>query len=557
MRHPPRATSDHIRALGPVLRRNAGVLIAVGIFSLFVNALILTGPLYMLNVYDRVLGSRSVPTLVALTAIAIFLYGCMVLLDMARGQLMARVAARFQRAIDPVAFDAQVTGGGSSAIQDLDDISRMIASPAALAIFDLPWTPLFFLGIFIFHPDLGWVATLGAGGLVALTLINRGAGRSALGRATAAARSCARQAAAFTRGSDTLAALDMTQAANLRWQSDRFSALTAVLTSADVNAAFASLAKGFRMMLQSGLLGFGAFLVLKGQLSSGAMIAASILMGRGLAPIEALIGNWATIQRGTEGWRRLDKTLASPRATVARRIEGTGVHLCVEGLVARAPAHHVPVLKGINFAATSGQAIGVIGPSGSGKSTLAKALVGTWPNTLGRISIEVAAQRGAIGYLPQSVALFDGTIAENIARLSPSPDTGKVVAAAKLAGAHEMILAQPDGYDTMLDGTSELSGGQAQRVCLARAIFDAPSVLVLDEPNSSMDHEGTMALNRVVRSVKQAGGIVIVMTHRPAAIQECDLLLVLDDGQQRAFGPKAEVLANVVENRADIRAGAA
>ena len=556
--------------LAKAQRETRGLFWAAVVFSVFVNLLMLTGPLYMLQVYDRVLASGSEPTLVALSVLVLFLFLAMALLDHARSRLLARIGARLQARLDRRVFEAALARASvapndplaGSAQRDLEAMQRFWTSPIATALLDLPWTPLFLCAIFIFHPLLGWMAVAGGLVLVLLAIANQNLGKGPILRATAAAVTAERMADRLKSEAELLRALGMIDSAFRRWTAARMQALTSGIDAADLGGRFTSATRSLRMLLQSAILGLGAWLVLQDQLTAGAMIAASIVMGRALAPIEQAIGQWGVLIRAREGRDHLSRLLTAqqpaPRLTALPRPRGL---LDVEGLSLVLPGSPSPVLRGISFRVEPGQALGIIGPSGAGKSTLGRAIVGALRPTGGKIRLD-GAELGQydpdslgsyIGYLPQSVSLFDATVAENIARLAPEPEADKIMAAAQMAAAHEMIVKLPKGYDTPLTAIgSQLSGGQVQRLGLARALYGNPVLLVLDEPNSNLDNDGSVALNTAIRQIKAAGGSVIVIAHRPAAIQECDLLLVLEEGQRRAFGPRDEVLRGMVKNHTEL-----
>lgn len=547
-----------------------GLLGAVAIFSVFANLLQLTGSLYMLQVYDRVLGSRSEATLVALSGLVTLMFVAMGLIDHARARIMARIGARMQDRLDRRVFAAALkvltlTPNDATAIaaqRDLEAVQRLWASPVLLAVFDIPWIPMFLLAIFAFHPLLGLLALCGGLILIALTFLNQSRTRLPLNRCNTLSLAAERMSDLVKSESETVQALGMSGAVFDRWQKVRAAALAAGIEAGDEAGFFGSLSKTFRLFLQSAMLGMGAWLVLRGELSSGAMIAGSILMGRALAPIEQAIGQWASVTRAQEGWRRLSLLLSrvppeAPRTALPRprgRIE-------VQNLSVVPPGDTQAVLRGISFAVEPGQALGIIGPSGAGKSTLARAIIGTWRPAAGSIRLDGATLDqydpdtlgSYFGYLPQRVTLFDGSIAENIARLKSGAADSQIVEAAQRAAAHEMIVKLPDGYDTKISQIGgRLSGGQIQRIGLARALFGNPEVLVLDEPNSNLDNDGSIALNLAIRATKAAGGAVLIMAHRPAAIQECELLLVLEDWLRRAFGPRDTVLREMVRNHTQI-----
>ena len=546
----------------------------VAVFSFFVNLLMLTGPLYMLNVYDRVLGSRSFETLIALTVLVAFLYLMMGLLDYVRGRVMARVGARFQERLDRRVFDAvmRVTGGGRSirsaltGLRDLEAVQRMLTSPPLMAFFDLPWTPIFILGIFLFHPMLGWLALAGGGILVVVAIINQFTSRKPLKEASSATYVSESMGDHLRAEAEMVQAMGMGGAVFSQWRQARGKALEASMRAGDLAGGFGSTTKAFRLFLQSAMLGLGAYLVLLDQLTPGAMIAGSILLGRALQPIEMLVGQWAVIQRGREGWGNLAELLTVvPEEPPKTELPVPRAILEAQQVTVVPPGESPAALRMISFRVEPGEAVGVIGTSGSGKSTLARAITGVWRPAGGHIRLDGAALDQYrpdvlgqhIGYLPQDVQLFDGTIRQNIARMAEVPDDAEVIRAAKTAAAHEMILKLPDGYDTRVSSSGgRLSGGQIQRIGLARALYGDPVVLVLDEPNSNLDNDGSVALNAAIKALKAQSRSVLIMAHRPAAIEECDKLLVIEGGARRAFGPKDQVLREMVKNHAEIKAAA-
>ena len=566
-RHQASHGYEELRA---IRRRSRPLLWFVGLFSLFANLLMLTGPMYMLQVYDRVLGSGSVETLVALSLLVMFLFGVMAILDAVRAHVMARIGMRFQRDLDDRVFDAVVrksavladaqTRGGFG---HLDAVQRLLAAPVVIAGFDLPWTIIFFGAIFVFHPFLGWLAVAGAATLVTITIANQlltKRSQASAGQFTQKSDAVAEQ---IISEAETVEGMGMRHAALVHWKQDRILAQVAQMRASDVGGGFASLTRTLRLFLQSAMLGLGAWLVLGNQMTPGGMIAGSILLGRALSPIETLVHQWSVVQQGVQGWHQLAQLLNEvPTEQDRLPLPEPRAHLRVNALTLVPPGDRKAVLKSVSFHVGPGQAVGIIGPSGTGKSSLARALSGVWPTAGGDIRLDGATldQYGSvslgkhIGYLPQRVQLFDGTVAQNIARLADAPDEAKVVAAAKSAAAHEMILELPQGYDTAVQaGRLRLSGGQMQRIALARALYDDPVVLVLDEPNANLDNAGSQALNMAIRGAKSRGGAVLIMAHRPAAIQECEMLLVLDGGVRVAFGPKDEVLSGMVKNVEAIR----
>jgi ATP-binding cassette subfamily C protein len=562
------ASADELRLAGG---ENGRLIWAVFLFSMFTNALMLTGPLYMLQVYDRVLGSRSEETLLALSLLVTFLFLIMGILDYARGRVAARVGARLQDRLDERVFRATLaragrTGQQHTGLSDLEAIQRLLSSPVFLAVFDMPWTPLFVLAIFVFHPWLGWLALTGGAVLVLITFLNKARSSGPLSKAGGASLMADRMAGQLQTESELVRSLGMQGRALARWKVLREQALGQGMSASDQVGGFTTLTKTLRLFLQSAMLGLGAYLVLREELTAGAMIAGSILMGRALAPIELVIGQWQVVARAREGRQRLQELLIEERPDPVRLpLPRPKALLEVNQLSVVPPGHSQPTLRGVTFKVEPGQAVGIIGPSGAGKSTLAKALTGVWKPAGGQIRLDGATLDQydpdtlgqLIGYLPQTVTLFDGTLAENIARLEAEPDPAKVVEAAQRADADALIRRQSEGYDTrMFSGANRLSGGQIQRIGLARALYGDPVLMVLDEPNSNLDNDGAEALNRAIKAMKAAGHGVLIMAHRPAAIRECDMLLVLDNGGARAFGPRDEILQKILRN-ADQVLGAA
>lgn len=560
-----------IRELSRARNRSLSLVIWAFVFSLFVNLLMLTGPLFMLQVYDRVLASRSEETLAALFILVAGLYALMGILDFARGRVMARFGAQFRSALDLRVFDASISAATvpanraapSRAMHDLDSVQGLFSSSALLAIMDVPWTPVFLAAIFIFHPMLGWLATGGAITLILITIVNQLLTRNRVATAQIAGSEASSFAEQARQATEVVRAQGMQASLGQRWEERRTEALHSSITASDWTGAFAAITKTLRLFLQSAILALGAWLVLQGEITAGAMIAASILLGRALAPVEQSVAQWATIQRAVRGWGNLGRFLKTvPKEPPATELPQPEARLEVKSLFIAPPGDRLATVRNLNLTVEPGEALGVIGRSGSGKTTLARALVGVWPPASGEIRLGGATldQYGTehlgklIGYLPQNVTLFHGTVTENIARMATEPVASKVVAAAQRANAHEVILSLPKGYDTPIEGVeSQLSGGQRQRIGLARALYDDPVFLILDEPNSALDSDGSEALNAAIRDFKASGRSALVMTHRPMAISECDKLLVLDNGQVTAFGPRDEILKSMLKNANEVR----
>ncbi|MEO0828890.1 MAG: type I secretion system permease/ATPase, partial [Pseudomonadota bacterium] len=551
--------------------KGRSLFVSAFLFSVFVNLLMLTGPLFMLQVYDRVLGSRSEETLLALFVLVAFLYLMMGILDYTRGRITARAAARFQSLLDKRVFSAVLRAeavkpgqeGVASGLMDLETVQRFLGSPVLLAFFDMPFTPIFLAAIFIFHPWLGFLALGGGVLLICITLLNQFVTRVPSMEAAGLGQRANQIADQMRNDAETVQSLGMRGATFQRWMQARGTALEKAVTAQDRAGGFSTTTKTMRLFLQSAMLALGAYLVLQNELTAGAMIAGSILMGRALAPIELAVGQWELMQRASKGWKNLTQLLSTvPEEPDRTPLPKPRAILDVQQATVVPPGETQASLRMVSFRLDEGKALGVIGPSGAGKSTLARAITGVWRTAGGKIRLDGASLDQYdpdvlgehIGYLPQRVSLFDGTIAENIAKLSMQPDPAKVVEAAKKAAAHDMIVKLPKGYDTPVSSASgRLSGGQMQRIGLARALYGDPVLLVLDEPNSNLDNEGSEALNQAIRQMKASKRSILIMAHRPAAIQECELLLVLDGGMRKAFGPRDEVLADVVKNAGEIQ----
>ena len=554
--------------LGTVARASRHYLVFAFVFSVFVNLLMLTGPLFMLQVYDRVLGSRSEETLAALLVLVLGLFGLMWLLDFARTRLLARYGARFQTALDDRVFQAQLThhndsAEAQSASRDLEAVQGFYASNALTAILDAPFTPLFIAVIFVFHPWLGWFAVAGALILIAISALNQVLTARRVRDAQQTAEAAHRFAENARRASELIRSQGMLGPVTERFIARRTEALGQTMGAVDWTGGFSTFTRAFRLALQSLVLALGAWLVLRGEVTAGAMIAASILLGRAPAPIEQIIGRWPQITRARQARASLSRFLEAVPVPEARtRLPRPAGQLDVKGVTVTTAPGKPPVLYNISFSIAPGEALGVIGRSGSGKTTIAKTILGLVRPGIGEVRLGGALMShysaedlGAhVGYLPQDPMLIPGTIAENIARMALHPESEMVVAAARKAKAHELILSLPDGYETRLDdGRIGLSGGQKQRIALARALYGDPVLLVLDEPNSALDQEGSEALNTAIRTMKEEGRSVVIMTHRPVAISECDRLMVVEGGQVKALGPRDEIIKSMMKNASDIQ----
>ncbi len=543
-----------------------GALGAVAVFSGFSNLLMLTGALFMLEVYDRVIPSRSVPTLVWLAIIAAGLFTFQALIDIIRSRVLARIAGSVAETLSGRAYRLLIELGlrnrpeneRQRPLRDLDQVRSFLASGGPVAFFDLPWIPLYLAVCFAFHFWIGITATAGALCLLVLTAVAEMKTRrpAAVAGDFGATRNIIAEAS--RRNAEVLRAMGMTGRVGARWERANAAFLGAQQQAADVGAGFGAASKVARIALQSAVLAVGALLVIGGEASAGIIIAGSILSARALAPVDLAIGNWRGFQAARQGWRNLSGLLDDmPEKSLQMSLPKPVSELAVEDLTLVPPGHDVSVLKNIAFTLGRGSALGVIGPSAAGKSTLARALIGVWAPSAGKVRLDGAAldqwQPEAlglhIGYLPQDVKLFEGTITDNIARFEPGAASEAIVAAARVAGVHEMIVGLADGYDTEIgEGGVLLSAGQRQRIALARALYGDPFLVVLDEPNSNLDSDGEAALTEAIKAVRLRGGVAVVIAHRASALAAVDLMLVLAEGRVQAFGAKDEILAKVLQS---------
>ncbi len=551
--------------LGDALRACRSAFIGVGIMSCMINLLYLTGSIFMLEVYDRVLPGRSIPTLVGLVILAGGLYIAQGVLDLIRGRILVRIGTALDEALNARVFETVVrlplmVGGRNEGLQplrDLDNIRSFLSSMGPGAFFDLPWLPFYLAICFAFHVMIGLTALVGAIILVTLTIITEFKSRAPAREAMGLAARRNDLAASSRRNAEVLVAMGMSGRLTRRWSEANENYLAGNQRASDVAGGLGAIAKVMRMTLQSAVLAVGAYLVIHQEATAGIIIAGSILSARALAPVDLAIAHWKGFVAARQSWHRLNRLLESlPAAASPTQLHDPSKRLSVEGVSIVPPGDQKLIVQDVNFALEAGSGLGVIGPSGSGKSSLVRALVGVWQPARGKVRLDGAAldQWSSdvlgrhIGYLPQDVELFAGSVAQNICRYDPEASSESIIAAAKEAGVHEMIIKMRDGYDTQIgeQGTS-LSAGQAQRVALARALYGDPFLIVLDEPNSNLDTEGDEALTRAVRASRERGAIVVVVAHRPIGIEAVDQLLVLKDGRMQAFGPKETVLGQVLQ----------
>ncbi|HEY0121029.1 MAG TPA: type I secretion system permease/ATPase [Rhizobium sp.] len=528
--------------------------------SAAINVLALTGSFFMLQVYDRVIPGRSLPTLAGLAIIAATLFIFQGTLELLRSMLLARVGASLDERMNRKVFGslvllptrAQTSDDGLQSVCDLEQVRSFLSGAGSAALFDLPWMPFYLILCFLFHFWIGVTALCGAILLVILTVLAEVLShRPALEAArSSAARFSFAQAA--RRNWEAVVAMGFSGRLTEKWAAMNEEYLGNQLAASNIAATLTTIAKISRMMLQSGVLAVGAILVIEQQATGGIIIASSIMVTRALAPVELAIGQWKGFVAARQSWARLNKLLnLVPNEQWAVALPPPQKDLSVETISLTSPGSRDLILRNISFKVTAGTVLGVVGPSASGKSSLARAITGLWPVAIGSIRLDQAAlsqwepsELGQhVGYLPQDVGLFDGSIADNISRFAKDMRPEPIIAAAKAAGVYDMIVKLPDGFDTVIgEGGSRLSAGQRQRIALARALYGDPFLVVLDEPNSNLDAEGEASLTRALLGVRARGGIAIVVAHRPSALAAADKVLIIANGQLQAFGPKDEIL---------------
>lgn len=541
-----------------------GAGVAMAVISGTVNLLALTGSFYMLQVYDRVLLSKSIPTLVALSFLALGLYIFQGALEITRSQLLVRIGGRVDRRLLVAAHDAAMRlpllgrqgADAQQPIRDVDTIRGFLGGQGPVAILDLPWMPLYVAFVFLLHPILGCVTLAGGVVLIGITLWTERLAKEPTRALVSSALHRVSLMEAATRNAEVLRAMGFGHRAMRRFAVASAEHLAAQEKLSDLTGGFAAASRVIRLVLQSALVGLGAYLTIHGEMSAGAIIACSIAASRAYAPIEIAIANWKGFVAARQSAERLSTVLDGHGPNqVPLQLPPPVSSLSVENISVKIPGTQRVVVNSVSFELKAGQALALIGQSAAGKSSLARAVVGVWAVGRGAVRLDGAAidrwsveqVGGYIGYLPQDVELFDGTIKENICRFEETASSKAVIAAARGAGVHEMILRLPDGYETQLgDRGMALSAGQRQRIALARALYGAPFLVVLDEPNSNLDAEGEVALSKAIRGVRARGGIVIVIAHRPGVLAAVDLVGVMNGGQITAFGPRDEVLRRAI-----------
>lgn len=551
--------SSQPTAVSQAFRSLKGGFAAIALFSLAINLMMLAGPLYMMQVYDRVLTSNSMETLIALSLLLAGIFIVSGLLDFVRMRILNRLGARFEERAGGAIFEAvmrrKVHGtaeAGDMVTNDLNAFRDFVSGSTLIAFFDAPWVPIYLAVLFMLHPLLGLLGLAGAFILFVLAMFNDGMSRRPMQQTAAGRRRSDGLFAMCERNAESIHAMGMNADLRKKWSLLQWTAGLSKTSATDRVSTFTVISKTFRLALQSAMLGLGAALAISGEATAGVMIASTIILSRALAPVDQAIGQWRTFTAAIGSYGKL-KTLLSEFPATKRMMSfpDARYYLDVSIQMAGAPTAARASISGISFSLEAGDVVAVIGPSGSGKSTLARMIVGIWKPQRGEVCLDQvstakwnAEELGAqIGYLPQDVELFEGTIRENISRFSETRNDDAVLSAASKADVHEMIMQLPDGYETKIGADGQfLSGGQRQRIGLARALYGDPFVLVLDEPNANLDATGDAALRRAVLDARDRDAVVIVMTHRPSTLEAVDKVLVLENGRQRAFGPKEEVL---------------
>jgi PrtD family type I secretion system ABC transporter len=562
------------------LKKQSAILLAVGAFSGVINVLALTGAFYMLQIYDRVLPSGSVATLIGFTILLVGLYSAFGLLDFIRLRLLSRAGMRFDRLVSGKIFalmhtrgsPAQHSGPSLQPIHDLDQVRAFISGMGPAALFDLPWMPLFLTIIYLLHPVLGLFAIGGAVLLVIFATLAELMAKAPMAAAVLSHRQRLGLAEAARRNGEVIQALGMGQHLGRRWRQVNARYLMQQAKASDATSLMGTLAKVARLLLQSGILGLGAYYAIAGELSAGTIIAGSITMSRAMAPLDGVIAHWRGFISARQCLRRLVVLFAKEGAFVRpddrTRLPAPRQTLQVSQLFVAPPGAHQPVLRNIDFTLRAGDGLGIIGTTASGKSTLARALVGVWSASSPASAVRLDGARLGqwptdelgrhIGYLPQDIELFEGTISDNISRFDPTSGDEEMIAAAKAAGCHEMIVHLEEGYQTHIgEAGACLSGGQRQRIALARALFREPFLVVLDEPNANLDQNGEHALRQALIDIRRRGGIAVVVAHRPSTLASLNKVLVIANGQAQDFGPRDEVLRRVLKSQSAGRAAPA
>jgi PrtD family type I secretion system ABC transporter len=545
-------------------------LIGVAAFGGITNVLALTGSMFMLEIYDRVVPSKSVPTLVAFLLLALGFYGVFGFLDVLRTRLMTRVAATLDAALSARVFrtllnaplSGRPSGDALRPSQELDQVRSFLSGPGPLALFDLPWMPIYLGLCFLLHPLIGWL-TLGATAvLILLSIANDLKTRALTKTATAAAAERNVRGEAAHRTAEAIATMGMEHAVMMRWMRAHTNYVLSHRRTTDIGGSLSGASKAIRYALQSAALGLGAYLAITGQISSGMIVASSIVVSRAVAPIEQVIAQWRSMLAAWQAWDSLKQRFARLSSQrIGTSPPAPHQNLSVENLSVSPPGQSRLTARNVSFGAKAGMVIGILGASASGKSSLVRAIVGAWQPTHGHVRLDGAsldqwpsAQRGRfIGYVPQSIDLLDGTIAENISRFDNDHDEAAIIRAAEAAGVHKMVVRLPGGYEHRVgEGGRQMSGGQRQRIALARALYKEPFLVVMDEPNSNLDSEGDRALAEAIANIRKRSGITIIVAHRRSVLSLLDSVLFMEDGLVKAFGPRDAVLKSLEQRNARV-----
>jgi ATP-binding cassette subfamily C protein EexD len=552
---------EKVHELKAAIMASKKSFIVAGFFSFFINLLMLVPPLYMLQLYDRVITSRSESTLIMLTGIVVVLFITMALLEIVRSKLLIKVGNKLDAILSERVFNmlfelANKFPGKASSIplSDLTQIRQFMTGNGLFAFFDAPWMPIYIAVLFMFHIYFGIFAIFAAIVLLVFTIVNEYSTKEKLSEANSYGRASTMYVDSNIRNAEVVNAMGMRNAIKKNWQDKYFRFLSAQNDASEKAAIWSNTSKTTRMMFQSLMLGLGGYLAINMELSPGMMIAGSIIMGRALAPLDLIINSWKGFSSARSSYERLDELLEDfPKDKDLMELPAPKGEVLLENIILIPPGAKAPAISGISMKIEKGDIVGIIGPSAAGKSSMARGILGLWPLIQGKVRLDKADIHQwnkddlgrYIGYLPQDIELFEGTIAENIARFN-DVDSHKVVDAAQKAGVHELILRLPEGYDTRIGaGGASLSGGQKQRIAFARAIYDNPALVVLDEPNSNLDEQGEISLIKAVQHLKESGTTVILITHRPSILQATNKLALIKQGTLELYGPTNEVLAKI------------
>ena len=557
----PNAPRIALSPLQKILKRARPDWISIGLFRCAINLLMLTGPLFMLQVYDRVLASRSIPTLVVLYLLIVFLFGLLGVFNFFRTRMLSRIGHRIEKSLMNLAQAFRIRGQTDPLLRQVNPVSdiarvrQFVGGRGISALFDLPWVPIYIGVVFILHPWLGYLTVAGVIVITLFTLINENLSKKKLADSTEWEFKSSQFAETSRQSSDAIISMGMMDNVVNSWNALKVKGLARSQNASDVSEVIMSTSRAIRLLLQSSILGLGGYLAVIQIITPGMMIAGSIIGGRALSPLDQAIANWRPFVMARQAYHRLNNLLVDDEQ-IKTKLPAPKANLNVQNVIKYAAGSGgKAIIKGLNFDLAPGDGMGVVGPSAAGKSSLAKLLIGVWVPDRGAIRLDGATYDlwdptllgQYIGYLPQNIHLLDGTIKQNISRFHPEATDEDVLEAARLAGVHDLILTLPNGYDAQIGVDVVLSGGQVQRIGLARALYKNPVLIVLDEPNSNLDAEGDHALAKAIMSMRKMGSIVVVMAHRPSAIAAVNKVLMLKDGTQVEFGDKQGVINKVTQ----------